>query len=169
MIEMFIADVGCDPKTKQPFVLLQDRDQQRVLPIRLGPGEPEVIGVAVMETMGNAPAENLLIKTFNEMGYSVVSVSLRQDDANRCSGVVHLAPRTVARQFGFVDMHINCAAYDAIAVSARVRQAVMVPESLLACGGLPADPAKYKADTENFHNFVSQLKATDFRSANSQA
>lgn len=138
MIEMFITTLGVDPKTKAPFVVLQDSDEKRVMPILLGAGEPEVIGVAVLETMNDVPLANLLTNLLNELGYIVAEVTLRQDAGNRCSGLVSLAPRAVARQMGLPSLQIACAAYDAIALSARARIPIMVPEAMFVQGGLAA-------------------------------
>lgn len=162
MIDMFVTGAGIDATSKQPMLLLTDKNELRTLPILLGAGEPEVISVALRELLTHLPEQNLLLKVLQQFGFTVGDIRLQRDSQNSCSASIRLVPLAVARLIGAREIYVNCAVYDAAALAVRTCLPLKVSEDIMAEGSVPANPDRYRDETNQFHDFVSAVNASDF-------
>src|SRR5215213_11376676 len=69
LIEMAIKGLMMDPITNMPIVLLRDLDNQRVLPIWVGPVEANAIALQIENVSTQRPMTHDLLRTvISEMG-----------------------------------------------------------------------------------------------------
>src|SRR5215217_8149282 len=75
LVEMFIKGLMIDPVTNMPIVILRDSDNQRTLPIWVGPVEANAIALQIENvTPGRPMTHDLLRNALEGLGASVERV-----------------------------------------------------------------------------------------------
>ena len=168
MIEVVIESIRISLVSQHRIVLLKELDNERQLPIWIGPCEADAITIELQDVKVARPVTHDLLKNIiEEMGGRVSHVLIRalQD------GVFHASL--------FIDksgelMEVDCRSSDAIALGVRVKAPIFVNEDVMDQAGVlpeadmqePEEPtAVTDEDSETldiFSDFVDTLDFDDF-------
>lgn len=136
MIAVRVAQVGLDPTTNSPVVLLREEDGDRVLPILIGPAEA---GAIAMELQGLRPerpmthdlVKRLIVGLGGELRRVIIG-DLRQD--------TYFAELELVRAGEVI--RVDARPSDSIAVALRLQAPIFLADALLeGRSPLPGDPA----------------------------
>ena len=152
MVEVVIDSVRVSLTNQQRIVVLRETNNERYLPIWIGPYEAEAITIALQEIEVARPQTHDLLKnvltTLNARLLRIEVVSLR-DDVFYGNLVVEVDGRIV---------YIDSRPSDALAIAARARAPILVAKEVMDSAGVvpeedlqnqrPAAPAPSKAPRE---------------------
>ena len=150
LIEMSIKGLMIDPVTNVPIVLLRDADQQRVLPIWVGPVEANAIALQVENVAPPRPlTHDLLRNVLTELGVSLTRVII--SDLRESTFYAYLE-LTRDGEVTLVDARPS----DAIALAIRAKAPVFVESEVLdkaRATDVPTD----QADQERLQRWLESL------------
>jgi bifunctional DNase/RNase len=150
LIEMSIKGLMIDPVTNVPIVLLRDADQQRVLPIWVGPVEANAIALQVENVAPPRPlTHDLLRNVLTELGVSLTRVII--SDLRDSTFYAYLELRR-GEDITLVDARPS----DAIALAIRAGAPVFVESDVLdkaRATDVPTD----QADQERLQRWLESL------------
>ena len=150
LIEMSIKGLMIDPITSMPIVILRDADQQRVLPIWVGPVEANAIALQIENIAPPRPMTHDLVKNLlAEFGASLrrVVVSDLQDSTFYAYLELDRGGETI-----LVDTRPS----DAIALALRTRTPIFVNTKVLD-QAKTVDVATEQADQERLQRWLESL------------
>ncbi len=125
LIEMTIKGLMVDPVTNMPIVLLRDADNQRVLPIWVGPVEANAIALQVENVAPPRPmTHDLLRNLLTELGATLSRVVI--SDLRDSTFFAYLELRA-GNDVYFVDARPS----DALALCLRTRSPIFVDTQVL--------------------------------------
>jgi bifunctional DNase/RNase len=125
LIEMTIKGLMVDPVTNMPIVLLRDADNQRVLPIWVGPVEANAIALQVENVAPPRPmTHDLLRNLLTELGATLSRVVIC--DLRDSTFFAYLELRT-SNDVYYVDARPS----DALALCLRTRSPIFVDTQVL--------------------------------------
>src|SRR5436305_7309828 len=125
LIEMSIKGLMVDPVTNMPIVILRDADNQRVLPIWVGPVEANAIALQIENVAPPRPMTHDLLKNvLIELGATLVRVIITNLRENTFYAYLEL------RRDGETIL-IDARPSDAIALSLRTKAPVFVDPRVL--------------------------------------
>jgi uncharacterized protein len=154
LIEMSIKGLMVDPVTNMPIVLLRDEDNQRVLPIWVGPVEANAIALQVENVVPPRPmTHDLLRNLLAELGATLVRVvicDLRQSTF-----------------YAYLELHrggevlfIDARPSDALALSIRTKSPVFVDTKVLE-QSRSSDLNAEEADQQRLQRWLESLDPDD--------
>lgn len=173
MVEVIIDSVRVSLTNQQRIIVLRQVDDERYLPIWIGPYEAEAITVALQNIEVSRPqTHDLLMNVISRMGGRLVRVEVvaLRDDVFYGSLVVDFNDALVS---------IDCRPSDALALAVRARVPVLVAQDVMRNAGVApevdmqnAEPASTAdeplKDTEEskgrlsvFEDFLSNLDLDD--------
>lgn len=125
LIEMTIKGLMVDPVTNMPIVLLRDADNQRVLPIWVGPVEANAIALQVENVAPPRPmTHDLLRNLLSELGATLSRVVI--SDLRESTFFAYLELRA-GNDVHFIDARPS----DALALCLRTRAPIFVDTQVL--------------------------------------
>jgi bifunctional DNase/RNase len=154
VIQVRVAQVGLDPATNSPVVLLREEGGDRVLPILIGPAEAGAIAMELQGIRPHRPMTHDLIKRLI-LGLGgelrrVVIADLRED--------TYYAELEVHRDGEVV--RVDARPSDSIAIALRLQAPIFLAETLLdQRGGTAQDPPPDGA--ELLRNYLENLDPQD--------
>lgn len=155
MIEMSVAGIAIDTRNAQPIVVLKENDTMRTLPIWIGMAEAKAISFALERTKSERPlTHELLLTTIERLGYDVEQVEINKLDAQTYAAILRLTPK----EEGKAEMMIDARPSDAIALALAAKAPIFVSPDITINAVMAPDE-----DTAEFKQFVSNLKASDFK------
>ena len=161
MIEMFVTGIALDVRNNHPLVILNDASKKRALPIWIGHAEAQAIARALEEFKPERPlTHDLLIDIVKGTGYKVHHIEINDLNDNTYFSTIVL--ENAIGELVPVDSRPS----DAIAVSIRVDCPILISEKVFADGTIPTE-SDDDEDTEAFKSFLQNVKASDFKLANS--
>ena len=154
LIEMQIKGLMMDPVTGVPIVILRNADNQRVLPIWVGPVEANAIALQIENVTPPRPMTHDLLKNllteFDARVQRVVITALR--------GNTFYAYLDIDRQGTRV--LIDARPSDALAVALRSRAPVFVDDSVLDQAS-SVEVSNEQADRERLQRWLESLDPDD--------
>ena len=157
MIEMQVMGVALDTKTGAPIVVLSDKESRRALPIWIGTAEASAI-IRIMENMASQrPMTHDLINNILEtLEYDVEKIEINDLNDGTYFANIYIANGD--------DTHIiDSRPSDAIAIALRVKCPIYVTANVIMDGTISTDQSRDEQETEEFKNFVKDLKPSDFQ------
>jgi len=159
MVEVTIDSIRVSLVSPQRLIILKDVDQERFLPIWIGPFEAEAITIKLQNIEVKRPLTHDLLNTFITQLGAVVShvlVSELQDDTYYARIVV---------DFNGQYMEIDARPSDAIALAVRVSVPIFVADEVMEKASIT--PEEDQSDTiegedlSAFRDFVNTLDFED--------
>jgi bifunctional DNase/RNase len=154
LIEMAIKGLMMDPITNVPIVLLRDLDNQRVLPIWVGPVEANAIALQVENLAPARPmTHDLLRNLLQELDVRLVRVIISdlRESTFFAYLELHRGPEVL-----FVDARPS----DALALSIRTKAPVFVEQKVLD-QAKSVDVPSDQADQDRLQKWLESLDPED--------
>ena len=154
LVEMSVKGLMVDPVTNMPIVILRDAENQRVLPIWVGPVEANAIALQIENIAPPRPmTHDLLRNLLAELGATLVRVI-----------VADLRDNTF---FAYLELHrggevqlIDARPSDAIALAIRTKAPVFVDTKVLD-QARSVDVTTEQADQERLTRWLESLDPDD--------
>ena len=154
LIEMAIKGLMIDPVTNVPIVLLRDADNQRVLPIWVGPVEANAIALQIENVAPPRPlTHDLLRNVLTELGVTVHRVVITDLKENTFYAYLDL-------RRGDERILVDARPSDAIALAIRTRSPVFVESTVLE-RAKSTDAAPDQADRDRLQKWLESLDPDD--------
>lgn len=154
LIEMSIKGLMVDPVTNMPIVLLRDADNQRVLPIWVGPVEANAIALQVENVAPPRPmTHDLLRNLLADLGATLVRVVIA--DLRESTFYAYLELR-VGTEVVFVDARPS----DALALCLRTRAPIFVDTKVLD-RARSVEATNEQVDRERLQKWLESLDPDD--------
>ena len=159
MIEMFVTGIALDVRNNHPLVILNDESKKRALPIWIGHAEAQAIARALEGFKAERPlTHDLIINIIKGTGYTVHRIEI--NDLNDNTYFSSIILQNAIGELVPVDARPS----DAIAISLRVDCPIFISEKVFADGTIPTE-MEDDEDSEEFKNFLQNVKASDFKLA----
>lgn len=154
LIEMMIKGLMLDPISNMPIVILRDADNQRVLPIWVGPVEANAIALQIENVAPPRPMTHDLLKNvMAELGARLVRVIITGLRENTFYAYLELASNGET-------LLIDARPSDAIALSLRTKAPVFVDARVLD-QAKSVDVSNEQADEERLQRWLESLDPDD--------
>jgi bifunctional DNase/RNase len=155
LIEMSVKGLMVDPVTNMPIVILRDAENQRVLPIWVGPVEANAIALQIENIAPPRPmTHDLLRNLVTELGATLARVIIADLRDNTFYAYLELHHRT-----GDVQL-LDARPSDAIALAIRARAPVYVDTKVLD-QARSVDVSSEQADQERLQRWLESLDPDD--------
>jgi len=146
-VQVKIDSLKVSLTNQQRIVLLKQIDEDRYLPIWIGPFEAESITIALQEIEVSRPqTHDLIKKILEEIGASIIRVevsSLKED----------IFYGTMVLKNGEKEYNIDCRPSDAIAVAVRAHVPILVSEDVMKKASIiPEEVEEDSEDEEGIQN-----------------
>ncbi len=146
-VQVKIDSLKVSLTNQQRIVLLKQIDEDRYLPIWIGPFEAESITIALQEIEVSRPqTHDLIKKILEEIGVSIIRVevsSLKED----------IFYGTMVLKNGEKEYNIDCRPSDAIAVAVRAHVPILVSEDVMKKASIiPEEVEEDSEDEEGIQN-----------------
>ena len=168
MVEVQLSAVQVDLQTKNPVVLLQEREGARTLPIFIGPAEARAIALVLEGHVPERPLTHDLIRDL------LASLSARLERLV----ITELRDRTYMAEMHLdvkgSEVVVSCRPSDGIAVALRTQTRMYIDDDLLEAEGIvlqqdsDEDPDDDIEDeepeelVEHFREFIQAVRPEDF-------
>ena len=154
LIEMSIKGLMIDPVTNMPIVILRDADNQRTLPIWVGPVEANAIALQIENISPARPmTHDLLRRALEDLGATVQRVVISGLRDGTFFAYLQL-------DRGGQPVFIDSRPSDAIALSLRAKAPVFVDAAVLD-EARSADLSSDQADRERLQRWLESLDPDD--------
>jgi hypothetical protein len=154
LIEMHIKGLMIDPVTNMPIVLLRDMDDQRVLPIWVGPVEANAIALQIENVSTPRPmTHDLLTNVLTDLGATLERIVISDLRESTFFAYLELA-RDGER------LLVDARPSDAIALALRTRSPVFV-DSVVLDSAKPIDAPTDQADRDRLQKWLESLDPDD--------
>ena len=154
LVEMSIRGLMVDPATSMPIVVLRDADNQRVLPIWVGPVEANAIAMQIENIAPPRPmTHDLLRQLLAELGASLERVLITDLRENTFYAYLEL------RRDGETVL-VDSRPSDALALSVRTRARIFVHTRVLE-QAKSVDLSSEQADQERLQRWLESLDPDD--------
>jgi len=154
LVEMAIKGLIIDPVTNMPIVLLRDAENQRMLPIWVGPVEANAIALQIENVSTPRPmTHDLLRNLLSELGARVERVVI--SDLRDGTFYAYLELKR-----GEETLFLDSRPSDAIALSLRTRAPVFVDDQVLEAAKVVDAPSD-KAEQERLQRWLESLDPDD--------
>lgn len=154
LIEMSIKGLMMDPVTNVPIVLLRDADNQRVLPIWVGPVEANAIALQIENVAPPRPmTHDLLRNLLADLGATLTRVVIADLRESTFYAYLEL-------QRGGEVLFVDARPSDALALSLRARAPIFV-ESRVLEQARSVEVSSDQADQERLQRWLESLDPDD--------
>ena len=162
MIEMFVTGIALDVRNNHPLVILNDATKKRALPIWIGHAEAQSIARALEGFKPERPlTHDLIINIIEKTGFKVHHIEINDLNDN-----TYFSSIILENSIGELTP-IDARPSDSIAVSLRVDCPILISEKVFNDGTIPTELESDEEDSEAFKSFLQNVKASDFKLANS--
>jgi len=150
LVEMAIKGLMIDPGTNMPIVILRDLDNQRALPIWVGPAEANAIALQTENVAPPRPMRHDLLRNLlTELGAQLVRVVIA--DLKESTFFAYLELRHRGEPL-FIDARPS----DALALSVRMRAPVFVDARVLESAKL-VEVSSENLDRDRLQRWLESL------------
>jgi bifunctional DNase/RNase len=154
LVEMSIRGLMIDPITNMPIVILKDADDQRTLPIWVGPVEANAIAIQMENITTPRPmTHDLLVRVMADLGATVDRVVVADLSEN-----TFYAQLVLRRADGVVV--VDARPSDALALALRTKARVFVSEHVLD-RAQSLDTSAEQANQERLQRWLESLDPDD--------
>ncbi len=157
MIEMKVMGIAIDTATGSPIIVLNDKENRKALPIWIGSAEASAIirkieNIKVIRPM----THDLIIDIIEKTGYTIDRIEINDVENDTYYSTIYITSETGEEKT------IDARPSDAIAIAIRVEAPIFVSAKVLADGSVSCDSEKDEAESEEFRNFIRDIKPSDF-------
>ena len=158
MIEMKVMGIALDTRTGSPIVVLNDAENRRALPIWIGSAEASAI-IRRMENIQVARpmTHDLICTIIEETGYRLDRIEIHDVSAE-----TYYANIILVNDEG-KEIAVDSRPSDAIAIAIRTKAPIFVTSNVVADGTITTDQARDDQESEEFKQFIQNLKPSDFQ------
>ncbi|HBN09858.1 MAG TPA: hypothetical protein DD435_14840 [Cyanobacteria bacterium UBA8530] len=156
MIEMVVSGIVLEPQSKNPIVVLKDRENRRALLIWVGEPEANAILLGLEKIATPRPMTHDLLKAVLETLSGTVK-GVRISSIKENTFYAELEVEQEGKQF-----LIDARPSDAIALALRYGVVIKVAEDVVSQSAVPINQAKEEEETEQFRRFIENIKPSDF-------
>jgi bifunctional DNase/RNase len=154
LIEMSIRGLMIDPASSMPIVVLRDAENQRVLPIWVGPVEANAIAMQIENIAPPRPmTHDLLRQLLTELGATLERVLITNLRDNTFYAYLEL-------RRGSETMLIDSRPSDALALSVRTKARIFVDTRVLSLAR-SVDLSPEQPDQERLQRWLESLDPDD--------
>lgn len=159
MIEMQVMGIALDTRTGSPIVVLNDKENRKALPIWIGSAEASAI-IRQMENIKAARpmTHDLICNILSTTGYEIKKIEINDINSETYYATIFISNKETGESF-----EIDSRPSDAIAVALRTKASIFVTSKVIADGTISTDQARDEQEAEEFRQFVSDLKPSDFQ------
>lgn len=151
--------IALDTRTGTPIVVLNDQENRRALPIWIGTAEASAIIRQLEDIKSARPmTHDLLFSMIETMGHSITKIEI-----NDISSDTYYASIYVSNGKEGKPQIIDSRPSDAIALALKAKVPIYATANVMAEGTISTDQERDEAEAEEFRNFLSNLKASDFK------
>ena len=157
MIEMKVMGIALDTRTGSPIVVLHDKDNRKALPIWIGSAEASAIIRKIENLVVARPmTHDLIINIIENTGYDLDRIEIKDVEKE-----TYFASIILKNDEG-EEVEIDSRPSDAIAVAIRIDAPIFVSSKVLANGGVSTDSARDEEESQEFKDFIQNVKPSDF-------
>jgi len=158
MIQLHVMGIALDTRTGTPIVVLNDEENRRALPIWIGTAEASAI-IRQLEGIKSARpmTHDLLMNTVVAMGYTLTRVEINELNADTYYATLYFHGKDN------VEHLIDSRPSDAIAMALRAEAPIFATSNVVVEGTISTDQERDAAESVEFHDFVQNLKPSDFK------
>lgn len=157
MIEMKVMGIALDTRTGSPIVVLHDKDNRKALPIWIGSAEASAIIRKIENLVVARPmTHDLIINIIEKTGYELDRIEIK--DVEKETYFASIILKNDAGE----EVEIDSRPSDAIAVAIRIDAPIFVSSKVLANGGVSTDSARDEEESQEFKDFIQNVKPSDF-------
>lgn len=158
MIKMNVMGIAIDTRTGSPIVVLKDEHDRRALPIWIGSAEASAIIRKIEKMPVTRPMTHDLICTIiDDLDWEVSKIEIHDVEKETYFATVVLSKE------GEEDKLIDARPSDAIAIAIRAKADIYVTANVVASGTISTDKEKEAQESEEFKEFVKDIKPSDFQ------
>ena len=162
MVEVTVASLTLDQKTKSPVVILREKDGTRVLPIWIGPAEANAIAMELAGIKFSRPlTHDLMRQVIVGLG-----AQLNQVRITNVQDSTYYAELDIRREDHVV--HVDARPSDSIAVALRLQAPIFTEEELLTVPGEMPPPGdviqeeRDNLDPDALRDYLKGMDPEDF-------
>jgi len=158
IIELYVMGIALDTRTGTPIVVLNDQQNRRALPIWIGTAEASAI-IRQLENIKSARpmTHDLLYGMVETLGYKIKKIEI-----NDINSDTYYASITLVNAEG-VEHVIDSRPSDAIALALKAGIPIFATANVVAEGTISTDQERDEAEAQEFKEFLTNLKASDFK------
>jgi bifunctional DNase/RNase len=150
--------IALDTRTGTPIVVLNDQENRRALPIWIGTAEASAIIRQLEDIKSARPmTHDLLANVVEATGYTITRIEI-----NDINSDTYFASIYMAHADGTVQT-IDSRPSDAIAIALKAKVQIFATANVMAEGTISTDQERDEAEAQEFKNFLTDLKASDFK------
>jgi uncharacterized protein len=150
--------IALDTRTGTPIVVLNDQENRRALPIWIGTAEASAIIRQLEEIQSSRPMTHDLLCHFIETAqYHVDKVEINDINADTYYASIYLTSPDKAV------LIIDSRPSDAIALALKAKVPIYATANVMAEGTISTDHERDEEEAQEFRQFLSNLKASDFK------
>lgn len=172
MIKVNVNRIGFNGQTGEAIVLLDEPNEQKVLPICIGLLEANAISLALYQQKSSRPlTHELLFCVIQDLGYLVDKVEITEIKDNAFYASVFLRKQASGRFKKTTLKKIDARPSDAIALALRSEAPIYVDRAVLEQAAVSAEAIVRQTagdtrdfqDEKKFKQFLQEVKASDFK------
>jgi uncharacterized protein len=158
IIELYVMGIALDTRTGTPIVVLNDQQNRRALPIWIGTAEASAI-IRQLENIKSARpmTHDLLYSMIETVGYRIKKIEI-----NDINSDTYYASITLVNTEN-VEHVIDSRPSDAIALALKAGIPIFATANVVAEGTISTDQERDEAEAQEFKEFLTNLKASDFK------
>jgi bifunctional DNase/RNase len=158
IIELYVMGIALDTRTGTPIVVLNDQENRRALPIWIGTAEASAI-IRQLENIKSARpmTHDLLFNVIETAGYTVKKIEINDINSDTYYASIYLVHEDGTEHT------IDSRPSDAIALALKVGTPIFATANVVAEGTISTDHERDEAEAQEFKDFLSNLKASDFK------
>jgi uncharacterized protein len=150
--------IALDTRTGTPIVVLNDQENRRALPIWIGTAEASAI-IRQLENIKSARpmTHDLLYNVIETTGYTIKKIEI-----NDINSDTYYASIVLLHSDG-TEHTIDSRPSDAIALALKAGIPIFATANVVAEGTISTDQERDEAEAQEFKDFLTNLKASDFK------
>jgi uncharacterized protein len=161
LVELKVMGIALDTRTGTPIVVLNDLENRRALPIWIGTAEASAIIRQLEDIKSTRPmTHDLLVTLIDLLGYQLERVEVHDLNSDTYYASLILQPKKGTTG---EPKTLDARPSDAIAVALRCNAPIYATPNVVSEGTISTDQERDEQETEAFKDFISNLKASDFK------
>lgn len=158
LVELYVMGIALDTRTGTPIVVLNDNENRRALPIWIGTAEASAI-IRQLENIKSARpmTHDLLHSVIESTGYVVNKVEINDISSDTYYASIYLTHKDGHQEI------IDSRPSDAIALALKAKTPIFATANVVSEGTISTDQERDEAEAQEFKDFLSDLKASDFQ------
>ena len=157
-IQLYVMGIALDTRTGTPIVVLNDQENRRALPIWIGTAEASAIIRQLENIKSVRPmTHDLLFNIVETAGYTIHKIEINDIHSDTYYASIYLLHQDGRQHI------IDSRPSDAIALALKAGIPIFATANVVAEGTISTDQERDEAEAQEFKDFLSNLKASDFK------